>query len=157
MMVGRAGRGKLQSLACAILHGGERHAGRNLGRAQGIDDLRAMAHARLPRFVLEYLEGGAEDEASLARDRTAYEQWRSVPRQLVDVSQRSMAATILGRPVPLPLVVKNPRRSGATKSTTLLKVGKPRPASRRAGPHGGVRDRWPAARHGPAQGAGPGR
>ena len=32
-----------------------------------MDDLRAMAHRRLPTFVLEYLEGGSEDEAKLAR------------------------------------------------------------------------------------------
>src|SRR4051812_20620237 len=51
------------------------YAGRDLERARSIEDLRAMAHTRLPRFVLEYLEGGAEDEASLARDRAAYAQW----------------------------------------------------------------------------------
>lgn len=81
------------------------YAGRNLERARSIEDLRAMAHARLPRFVLEYLEGGAEDEASLARDLAGYAQWRFVPRQLVDVSQRKLAARILGRPAPMPLVV----------------------------------------------------
>jgi len=81
------------------------YSGRNLERARSIEDLRAMAHARLPRFALEYLEGGAEDEASLVRDRTAYAQWRFVPRQLVDVSHRSLDCTILGRPAPMPLVV----------------------------------------------------
>ena len=81
------------------------YAGRDPRRARGVMDLRAMAHRRLPRFVLEYLEGGAGDESSLARDRAAYADWRFVPRQLVDVSQRSLATTLLGRPAPLPLVV----------------------------------------------------
>jgi hypothetical protein len=40
------------------------YAGRDLARAGTIEDLRAMAHRRLPRFALEYLEGGAEDEAT---------------------------------------------------------------------------------------------
>src|SRR5437588_12219164 len=34
------------------------YAGRDLARAVSIEDLRAMAHRRLPRFALEYLEGG---------------------------------------------------------------------------------------------------
>jgi (S)-mandelate dehydrogenase len=81
------------------------YSGRQLGRALAIADLRAMAHKRMPRFVLEYLEGGAEEEASLARDRQAYADWRFTPRQLVDVSQRSLQTTLLGKPAPLPLVI----------------------------------------------------
>jgi (S)-mandelate dehydrogenase len=81
------------------------YAGRRLARALTIDDLRAMAHRRLPRFVLEYLEGGAEEEASLARERSAFADWWFLPRQLVDVSHRSLAGKLLGREVPLPLAI----------------------------------------------------
>jgi (S)-mandelate dehydrogenase len=81
------------------------YAGRDLRRAVTVEDLRAMAHARLPRFALEYLEGGSEEESSLARDREAYADWRFVPRQLVDASHRSLATTMLGRPAPIPLIV----------------------------------------------------
>jgi (S)-mandelate dehydrogenase len=81
------------------------YAGRSVARAVSVDDLRAMAHRRLPRFVLEYLEGGAEEEASLAGDRQAYADWRFVPRQLVDVSHASLRGAVLGAPAPLPLVV----------------------------------------------------
>lgn len=81
------------------------YAGRNLDRVQSIADLRARTHRLMPNFVLEYLEGGAEDEATLARERAAFADWRFVPRQLVDVSQRSLAAPILGKPAPLPLAI----------------------------------------------------
>lgn len=81
------------------------YTGHDLQRAVAIDDLRAMAHRRLPRFVLEYLEGGAEEEASLLRDRTAFADWRFTPRQLVDVSHRSLRTPLLGRDAALPLVV----------------------------------------------------
>jgi (S)-mandelate dehydrogenase len=81
------------------------YAGRDLGRALAIEDLRAMTHRRMPRFVLEYLEGGAEDEATLLRERTAYADWRFLPRQLVDVSRRSLAARILKAPAAMPLIV----------------------------------------------------
>ena len=81
------------------------YMGHNLQRAVAIEDLRAMAHRRLPRFALEYLEGGAEDEASLMRERRAFAEWRFMPRTLVDVSHRSLEAPILGKPAPLPLIV----------------------------------------------------
>ena len=37
--------------------------GRDLARALNIADLRAVARRRVPHFVFEYVEGGAEDEA----------------------------------------------------------------------------------------------
>ena len=81
------------------------HTGRKLDRALTIADLRARTHRRLPRFALEYLEGGAEDEATLDRERAAYADWRFVPRTLVDVSDRRSEAEILGGQAPLPLAI----------------------------------------------------
>jgi (S)-mandelate dehydrogenase len=95
-------------LAVAQLDGSPRrryYTGRDLARAVAIEDLRARTHRRMPRLVLEYLEGGAEEEASLLHDRTGYAEWRFTPRQLVDVSQRSLKTTILGHPAELPLIV----------------------------------------------------
>jgi (S)-mandelate dehydrogenase len=79
--------------------------GRHLDRAVTVEDLRAMTHRRLPRFVLEYLEGGAEIESSLARDRKAYADWRFMPRQLVDVSRRTLTTSLLGKPAAAPLLI----------------------------------------------------
>jgi (S)-mandelate dehydrogenase len=81
------------------------YSGSNPARAVTVADLRAMAHRRLPRFVLEYLEGGAEQEATLQRERAAYAGWRFTPRQLVDVSGRSTNTKILGEHAAMPLVV----------------------------------------------------
>jgi len=81
------------------------YTGANLARAVAIEDLRARTHKRMPRFVLEYLEGGAEEEQTLKRERSAYAERRFTPLQLVDVSQRSLATTILHRPARMPLVV----------------------------------------------------
>lgn len=81
------------------------YTGRNLDRAVAIADLRAMTHRFLPRFALEYLEGGAEDEATMMRERKAYADWRFVPRTLVDVSKRTLETTILGKPASMPLMV----------------------------------------------------
>lgn len=81
------------------------YTGEDLKRAVAVADLRAMTHRRLPRFALEYLEGGAEDEATLMRERRAYADWRFMPRTLVDVSRRSLRTSILGKPADMPLIV----------------------------------------------------
>ena len=81
------------------------YTGGALARAITIEGLRAMAHRRMPRFVLEYLEGGAEEEATLAREREAYGDWWFTPRQLVDVLHRSTRTSILGKPAEMPLVI----------------------------------------------------
>jgi (S)-mandelate dehydrogenase len=81
------------------------YTGAAASRAVAIEDLRARAHETLPRIALEYLEAGAEDEASLMRERRAYADWRFTPRTLVDVSHRSLKARLLGKPAEMPLVV----------------------------------------------------
>lgn len=81
------------------------YVGGQLSRAQTVEDLRAMAHRRLPRFALEYLEGGAEDEATLARNIEALAEWRFAHRSLVDVSRRDLSASLFGRRMAMPLAV----------------------------------------------------
>lgn len=81
------------------------YTGSNLDRALTIDDLRARTHRRMPRFVLEYIEGGAEDEATLAREREVLSEWRFVPRTLVDVGDRTPEYDIIGVRAPMPLIV----------------------------------------------------
>lgn len=79
--------------------------GRDLARALTITDLRAVAQRRVPHFVFEYVEGGAEDEASLRCNRSALEALRLVPQTLVDTSGRHLRTEILGRPANAPLVI----------------------------------------------------
>jgi (S)-mandelate dehydrogenase len=54
-------------------------------QALNIDELRAIAKRRLPRFVFDYVDGGSEDERTLAGNRAAFERLRWRPRTLVDV------------------------------------------------------------------------
>ncbi len=81
------------------------YSGTNLDQAVTVEDLRAMAHRRLPGFVTEYLEAGGEDEAALARNIAALAEWRFLHRSLVDVSQRDVSTTLFGRKTEIPLVV----------------------------------------------------
>ncbi|RTL86870.1 MAG: alpha-hydroxy-acid oxidizing protein [Hyphomicrobiales bacterium] len=81
------------------------YQGHKLERARTIDDLRAMAHRRLPDFAAEYLEGGAEEEATLARNLAALASFRLLPRALVDVSQRDQSVSLFGRKSRLPFAI----------------------------------------------------
>ena len=79
--------------------------GRDLGAAQNIEDLRAMARRRVPGFVFEYVEGGAEDEATLTGNRDAFTNLRFVPPTLVNTQGRSLGTQLFGTPCTAPLAI----------------------------------------------------
>lgn len=81
------------------------YAGRDLARAQTIADLRAMAMRRLPRFSAEYLEGGAEEEITMKRNRSAFDAHVFKPRVVRDVSKRDLSKTVLGKKRALPFAI----------------------------------------------------
>lgn len=64
-----------------------------------------MARRRLPRAVSDFIEGGAEDEVTLRRNRDAFDRIEFSPRIMVDVSARELAVPILGGPAEFPLIV----------------------------------------------------
>lgn len=76
-----------------------------LADALSIADLRAVARRRLPRFVFDFIDGGAEDELTLAGNRAGFEAIELVPRTLVDVAAPSLDTPLLGLPAGAPLVV----------------------------------------------------
>jgi (S)-mandelate dehydrogenase len=80
-------------------------SGRDSDRALNIADLREIARRRVPGFAFEYVEGGAEDEATLRRNREAFSALRFVPPSLIDTSGRSLATSLFGRPCAAPLAI----------------------------------------------------
>ena len=78
---------------------------RRLSRAHTIADLRAIAARRLPRAVFDFVDGAAEQEASLRRARRSFARAEFHPQALRDVSTVDPAATVLGRPWPLPFAL----------------------------------------------------
>jgi 4-hydroxymandelate oxidase len=67
--------------------------------------LEAVARARLEPEVYDYIAGGADGELSLADSLVAWSRLRLRPRVLRDVTEVSTATTLLGSPVPAPLLV----------------------------------------------------
>jgi L-lactate dehydrogenase (cytochrome) len=78
---------------------------RRLDRGVSVADLRTMARRRLPRGVFDYIDGGAEDERTLAANAEAYGRTTFRPRVLRDVGEVDPSTTLLGRPMPTPLVL----------------------------------------------------
>lgn len=76
-----------------------------LGRCQTVDDVRALARRRVPRPIFDYVDGGAEEERSLAINRAAWAGFSFQPRVLRDVGAVDPSMTLLGAALALPLVL----------------------------------------------------
>jgi (S)-mandelate dehydrogenase len=79
--------------------------GTNLARALNVADLREIARRRIPRFVFEYVDGGAEDEVTLRGNRVAFERLRLLPQTLIDTAARHQRTQILAGSAQSPMVI----------------------------------------------------
>lgn len=70
-----------------------------------IEDLRELARRKVPRAFFDYAESGSYNEETLRANRADLEKIRLRQRVLVDVSQRSLATTIVGQKVSAPFVL----------------------------------------------------
>lgn len=73
--------------------------------AYNIGDVRRIARRRLPRPIFDYIDGGADDEVSLARSMTAFSDYELIPDVCVDVSSLRTATRLFGQPVAWPLML----------------------------------------------------
>ena len=67
-----------------------------IDKAINIHDVRDCARRYLPRIAFDFIDGGVDGEAALARNRAAFDRWKLLPRYLVDVSDRSQTVTLFG-------------------------------------------------------------
>jgi (S)-mandelate dehydrogenase len=81
------------------------YGGTDFRRAINVEELRRIARRRLPHFAFEYVEGGAEDEITLRRNRELFERIAWQPRTLTGVGTPELATEILGETCHLPLVI----------------------------------------------------
>ncbi len=70
-----------------------------------VQDYRELARRRLPRQIFDYIDGGAFDEATLAANREDLHRLHFRQRVLRDVSERSLATTVLGTELAMPVVL----------------------------------------------------
>ena len=78
---------------------------RRLARCADVADLRRVAKRRLPGGVFDYADGAAEDELTRRGNEQGFRDLVFDPRVLRDVSDVDPSTTLLGRRLPLPLVL----------------------------------------------------
>jgi L-lactate dehydrogenase (cytochrome) len=70
-----------------------------------IDDLRVLARRRVPRAFFDYADSGSYNEETLRANRADLEAIKLRQRVLVDVSERTLATTIIGQKVSAPFAL----------------------------------------------------
>jgi L-lactate dehydrogenase (cytochrome) len=68
-------------------------------------DYRRRARRRLPRFLFDYIDGGANDETSAADNERDFDRYRLRQRVLRDVDGVSTASAMAGRDVTMPVAL----------------------------------------------------
>jgi L-lactate dehydrogenase (cytochrome) len=103
---------------------------RRLAACHDIDDLRAMGRRLIPRPVFDYVDGGSDEEVSLAANMRAFRRWRFQPRALPEIVTVDTSARLLDRDLPLPLAL------APTGYTRMMHPGGEIAAARAAQRHG---------------------
>ena len=70
-----------------------------------IEDLRALARRKVPKAFFDYLDSGSYNEETLRANRADLETIKLRQRVMVDVSERSLATTIIGQRVSAPFAL----------------------------------------------------
>lgn len=77
----------------------------SLKHTTNVEDVRAIATRRLPMAVKDFIEGGAEDEITLRRNREDFQALSFAPKILSSTEERDQSTTLMGTPVSSPLVL----------------------------------------------------
>jgi len=77
---------------------------RRLRSSVSVADMRRITRRRVPRGVFDYVDGGAEDERTLHANSADFGAMGFRPRILRDVADVDPSTTLLGRPLPIPMV-----------------------------------------------------
>lgn len=70
-----------------------------------IEDLRALARRKVPKAFFEYADSGSYNEETLRANRADLEPIKLRQRVMVDVSERSLATTIIGQKISAPFAL----------------------------------------------------
>lgn len=73
-----------------------------LKHCHNFQDFRTLAQKRLPSPIFNYIDGGADDESTLRRNTTAFDDCDLVPKVLQGVTDIDMSTTVMGQKLDLP-------------------------------------------------------
>lgn len=72
---------------------------------QSIGDLRELARRRIPKAIFDYADGGSYEEHTLRRNAADLDALSFRQRVMIDVSDITLATTLLGVPSSMPLAI----------------------------------------------------
>lgn len=75
----------------------------NLNKLHNQRDLRTAAKKRLPSPIFHYLDGGADDEWTMQRNTSAFDDYELLPRYLNNVEKIDLKTRVLGQDLELPI------------------------------------------------------
>jgi len=70
-----------------------------------ISDLREAAKSRAHKMVFDYIDGGADDEKTLARNSSAFDDYELLYRVLSGVDSPDLSTTLLGQKIDVPFIL----------------------------------------------------
>jgi L-lactate dehydrogenase (cytochrome) len=73
-----------------------------LSQCHSFHDFRTLARKRLPGPIFNYIDGGADDEATLRRNTAAFDEVDLLPRVLTNVQSVDLSTTVMGQKLALP-------------------------------------------------------
>jgi L-lactate dehydrogenase (cytochrome) len=108
-------------------------ARRRLSACHDVFELRSAARRVIPRPVFDYVDGGADEELSMAANVRAFRRWRFQPQAMAAVTQVDTSTRVLDRELPMPLVLAP---TGYTRMMhTAGEIGAARAAQRHTLPY----------------------
>ena len=85
--------------------------------------LERRARRKMSRRAWAYVHGGAGEGATMAANRRALDRWQIVPRMLRDTSVRDLSSTLLGTPLPAPVLVAPVGAAGLVRHDADVLIG----------------------------------
>jgi L-lactate dehydrogenase (cytochrome) len=74
-----------------------------LGNCHNFHDFRALAKRNLPKPIFDYIDGAADDEATLRQNTASFERCDLVPNILRGVDAVDMSVTVMGQKLAMPV------------------------------------------------------
>ncbi len=76
-----------------------------MGKALEISDLKRMAKRRVPKLFFDYADSGAYSESTYRANESDFARIKLRQRVMVDMTNRSLATTMIGQPVSMPVAL----------------------------------------------------
>ena len=75
----------------------------NLKNCYNFEDFRSLEKKKLPSPIFHYIDGGSDDEVTLKRNTSAFDECDLVPNILASVGKPDLSTTLFGRKIDMPI------------------------------------------------------